>query len=448
MKILFFHKAAVIICFFLLTSTGICETEKKPPDFSLSIEEAILLGFKSNRDIQIQEQEVNSAKAGILQARSGFLPKVTANAGYSRSSSVLTLPQTQALKKDSGIFTGYKNDNKVGIEIDQAIYNGGANFANLKQSAIKLKIQEETLRARKLDTGFEVKRLYYGLLLAHEAETIAADLLGQAKSHYEDVKKKYEEGTSSRFDFLQSKVQVSKLMPELIKAKNAVELIDAELKKILGIKIQASVTLKDKFMYEPVEINESEFLKAAYLDKPEMSLMALGVDVNKWSMEAAKSGHNPQVNAGLGYNYRSNDIGDMFNRRHNNWNAGITVSIPIFDGFSTKAKVDEAKARYAQAILQKDDLTEQVALDVRKACLDLQKAQSIIDSQKDNIEEAKEALKIAQVSYDNGEGTNLEVIDAQVSLSQVEKNLSEAIYDYLMAKAYLDRTMGKGGGGQ
>jgi outer membrane protein TolC len=133
----------------------------------------------------------------------------------------------------------------------------------------------------------------------------------------------------------------------------------------------------------------------------------------------------------------------MFNDKHSNWDAGVSVTIPIFDGFSSKAKVEEARARYAQAVLEKEDLGDQIAVEIRRACLDLQQAQAIIDSQKDNIDEAKEALKIAQVRYDNGEGTNLDILDTMVSLSQVRKNLSEGIYDYLMAHAYLDRTTGK-----
>ena len=179
------------------------------------------------------------------------------------------------------------------------------------------------------------------------------------------------------------------------------------------------------------------------MNKPEMILKSLGIDINKWSIQMAKSGFRPQVNAQGAYNYTSNNLANMFNDRHSNWNVGFSLTIPIFDGFSTKAKVDAAKARYLQAAIDKDNLSDQIALDIRQGCLDLRQAESIIDSQKDNIEEAKEALRIANVSYDNGEGTNLDVLDAQVSLSQIQKNLSEGIYDYLMAQAFLDRTMGK-----
>jgi outer membrane protein len=410
----------------------------------LSLEDAITASFKNNKDIQMQEQELEIAKAQILGAKSEFLPKVNLGASYTHSGDILSLGSSSSsgLKKDMGVFTGYKNDNRLGITIDESIYNGGANISGLRQSEIGLKISQETLLAKKLDVEFEVKRLYYGILLAYETERIAQQLVDQAKSHYEDVKNKFEQGTSSKFDLLQSKVQVSKLMPELIKAKNALDLIIADLKKLLGLNMENSIKIEDTLTFSPTEINEAEFLKQAYLDKPEMILKTLGIDINKWAIRMAKAGYRPQVNAELGYSYRSNNLANMLNNRHSNWNAGFVLNVPVFDGFSTKAKVDQAKARYAQANLEKEDLINQITVDIKRACLDMRQAESIIDSQKDNIEEAKEALKIAEISYDNGEGTNLDILDAQISLAQIEKNLSEGIYDYLIAKAFLGRSIG------
>ena len=76
----------------------------------------------------------------------------------------------------------------------------------------------------------------------------------------------------------------------MIKAQNEVELIGAELKKLLGLSMEESIALKDSFLYIPVAVNEKEFLQVAYLNKPEMQLAALGVDMNKWSIEMAKAG--------------------------------------------------------------------------------------------------------------------------------------------------------------
>jgi len=224
---------------------------------------------------------------------------------------------------------------------------------------------------------------------------------------------------------------------------DAVDLIKAELKKLLAIKQKQDLEIADRQLhYSLLTIREDDFLQQAYLNKPEMILKVLGIDISRWSIQMAKSGWRPQVNADLGYDYRSNNIGNMLNNRHNNWSVGISLFMPIFDGFSTKAKVDAARARYTQAFLTKENLVDQIAVDVRQACLDLKQAEAIINSQKDNVGKAKEALKIANISYDNGEAKNLDVLDAQVSLGKVETNLSQGIYDYLMAKAELDRTLG------
>lgn len=413
---------------------------------ALSLKDAIDIAFLSNKDIQIQEEEIESAKANITAAQGQFLPTLNADASYTYNGTAFTIPSTitPGAKKDPGIFTGYPNDNKLNFSANQTIFNGGANIVNLKQARLGLKIQQETLRARKFDVEFEAKRLYYGLLFAYETERITKELLGQSQAHYEDVKSKFEQGTSSRFDVLQSKVQVSKVMPEVVKASNDIELIKADLKKLLSLKMTEDVGLKDdRLTCSYIDIKEDEFLKEAYVNNPQMILKLLGVDMNKWGIDYAKAGYGPFINANFDYMYRSNNVNTIFEYKHTNWNAGASVTIPIFDAFSTKAKVDEAKVKYNQSRLEKENVSDQVAVDIKKACLDLAEAKEILDYEKDSIEEAKEALRIANIGYDNGVKTNLDVLDSQVSLSQVERSYYEGMYDYLMAKAFLDKTIGK-----
>jgi outer membrane protein TolC len=317
---------------------------------------------------------------------------------------------------------------RVGLSVEQSIFEGGKNIVNLKQAKLELKAQEEKLRSKKLAVEFETQRLYYGILLPNETQRIAKELLDQAQSHYEIVNRKHEEGASSKFDLLQSKVQVSKVIPELVRAQNAKEMILAEFKKLIGLAPRSQVVLLDELACSFIDINEEEFLEKAYKERPELIKKSLEIDIGQQDISAAKAGGRPRVNAGFNYDYKSDDAADMFNSRHNNWNVGVAI--------------DEAKARYAQAELSEEDEKETVALEVRQAVLNLIQAKTIIESQQDSVGEAKEAVTIAGVRYDNGGGTNLDVLDAQVSLSQIEKNLSQGIYDYLMGNAYLNRTMG------
>lgn len=412
----------------------LCAPLLEAKDNLLTLKDAILIAYKNNKDLQMQEKEFAAAKAGIISARSNFLPKLNANYSYTRNQKVASPPN---------VITGYNNDNLFDLSLTESLFNGGADWANFKQSILGLKVQNETLRAKKLDVEFEAKRLYYGLLLAYETERIAQEQVDLAKAHYRDVEKKFKQGTSSRFDLLQSDVQVSLLIPELIKAKNSVQVITAELNKLLGFRVDEVTTPKEVLTYNFMNINEGQFLRIAYLNKPEMTLKSLGIDISKWSISMAQAGYRPQIDISADYKFRGNGLGSAFKTKHSNWNAGFQISVPIFDSSSSKAKVDAARALYAEALLDKANLVDQIAVDVRRGCLNLKQSQAIIISQKDNVCEAREALRIADLSYDNGVNTNLDVLNAQVSLGNIQKNLAEGIYDYLMARSYLDRTMGK-----
>ncbi|MCX5712780.1 MAG: TolC family protein, partial [Candidatus Omnitrophica bacterium] len=194
----------IFFSFSAATDRGYCQEQGGVVLSSLN--DAIKMAFDNNKDIKIQEQEVKVAQADTLGARSAFYPDLSLNAGYTRNGAVLS-NSTASTKKDPGVFAGYKNNNQLGLSLTQAIFTGGANTANLRQMQIGFKEQEETLRATKLNVEFEAKRLYYGLLLAYETRRIATGLVQKAQSHYENVKKKYEQGTASKFDVLQSKVQ-------------------------------------------------------------------------------------------------------------------------------------------------------------------------------------------------------------------------------------------------
>jgi outer membrane protein TolC len=429
LRIIVFVSLSVFLFSFLAFSQDI--PSNTPTEFNLT--NTILAAFKSNKDIQMQEQGIIVASANIEEARSVFFPHVNAELSYTHTDRVPV----------QNIFLGYRNSNAIGLSANQSIYSGGANMATLRQSQLSLKAQQETLRAKKLDVEFDARRLYYGLLLAYETQRIAKEALSLGVAHYEDVRRMYEQGAASRFDMLQSGVQVSLLEPDVVKAANEIDSIKADLNKLLARKVDSVIQTKEQLAYNFIQINENEFLQNAYLKRPEIKLKSLGVDIDQWAIEMAKSGYRPQVDLAGNLTYTSNNLKTIFNNQQRNWSAGIAVNIPIFEGFSTKAKVDAAKAQYAQAKISQDNLVDQVAVDIRKACLDLKQAEAIIRSQRDNVGQAKEALRIAEVSYANGVAINLDVFDAQVSLAQIQKNLAAGIYDYLMAQAYLDRSIGE-----
>ncbi|MFH1381085.1 MAG: TolC family protein [Candidatus Omnitrophota bacterium] len=409
----------------------------------ISIEGAIAIAVNNNKTVQMQMANIKKASAGQLWALSEFLPKAKIGYDFTYNDAVYSLPTATAARKDPGLFQGYESDNMLSLEVDQDFIKGGANVARYKQSNLELLSQKETYRATVLEVEFETKKLFYGLLLAYETERIARDLVVQAQAHYEEVSYKYKHGTASKFDLLQSKVQVARIMPQLINAENSIKLIKAELKKLLAFDMRENIEIAGRLGYNPIKIREEDFLMEAYENRPEMKLKSLGVDIEKWGIEFAKSTGVLQVSGNFTYYARSNNVADMLNSRHDNWHIGLRATMPLFDGLATPAKINEARAKYEHAKLDEEDYINQIAVDVRQACINMEDAETIIAAQKDSIVEAKEALRLSEVRYRNGVGINLDVLDSQVALAEVEQSLAEATYDYIMGKADLIKVMGR-----
>jgi outer membrane protein TolC len=409
----------------------------------LTLKDAIRTAMMNNLAIRIQEEEVEYAKGNVTYATSEFMPQINGKYDYVYNSSVLYSNALPGHRVDTRVYTGFKNDNAIGITATETVYNGGANVANLKEAKISLKIARETLRAAKLDIEFETKRLFYGLLLAYETRRIAQDLVDQAVAHYEEVRSMYSQGTASRYDLLVSRVKISTTLPQLISADNATQLIKAELKKLLVIDLLDPILFDGRLKHREVLIEEQKFLTDAYADNPQMRIKILGVDLNKWAIEFAKAGWLPQVSANFSGMYRTDNLINMVNPQHGIYALGVSATMPIFDGFATMGKVEEARAKYNQARYRKQDFADQLAVDVLSACLDIRKAKSLIDAETDSVVKAREALRLSEVRYRNGVGINLEVFDSEVSLAQVEQSLAQAEYDYIMGKAQLDRLMGR-----
>lgn len=151
MKKIFNNNFRVLIVFLLMlliTPRVFYGEANENSNDSLSLQDAIRIAFNNNKDIQIQEKEIEVARANILGVQSAFLPKVNLGAEYKHNGAILNLGSSAGAKKDIGIFSGYKNDNKLGITIDESIYNGGASIANFKGAKLGLSISEETLRAK------------------------------------------------------------------------------------------------------------------------------------------------------------------------------------------------------------------------------------------------------------------------------------------------------------
>jgi outer membrane protein TolC len=166
------------------------------------------------------------------------------------------------------------------------------------------------------------------------------------------------------------------------------------------------------------------------------------VELQKLNIVNAKSGYKPTIQAFAGYNWQnssfSTDVGDEIN----GWNAGGQLTWAIFDGALTVGKVQQAKALYQKSQTELEDRSRQIELDVRTAYSDFLEAKEVLDSQTKVQEQAEEALREANARFDAGTGTQLDVLDAETSLTQARTTQVQALHDYDTARAKFERAIG------
>lgn len=416
----------------------------------LSIEECINLALAQNGAILKSQKDLEAAYGIVVQTRAIVIPKVRAQSQYKiiDQDSIDKFPFSGA----GGFNIEYPDQSwNANVTLTQSIYEGGRINSALR--AAKLTRDQALLshQATIADNLLEVRVAYADVLLAAQQITVQEASVKLLTSELEDTKRRFEAGTVPRFNVLRAEVEVANARPRLIKAKNAHRVAKSNLVNLLGysvpkdvwqdIPLQLTATLED--MAVPYDIDLPSALNQAVERRPELGALKKTIGLRQENLISAKAGYKPSVQLTGGYGARSSSFSSDLTRDVSGWFAGAQASWDIFDGFLTKGKVDEAKARYQKSQVDFDDTTRRVELEVRTTYSNFIEAREVLDSQKKVQEQAGEALRLATARSEAGTGTQLDVLSAQTSLTEARTTQIQALRDYSAARSRLERAMGQ-----
>jgi outer membrane protein TolC len=204
------------------------------------------------------------------------------------------------------------------------------------------------------------------------------------------------------------------------------------------------VEIKGALSYQEFEAKLDANVAEALASRPELIQLKYQKQMAAEMLKMARAAYVPTIAVGGAFNYWA----DAFNFRKNNWESfysiSLVASIPIFNGLSNSAKVGETKAMMKQLDYSQKGLMEMVKFEVQLAILNLQQAKESLLSQEKNVEQAQEAVRLAELNYAEGLATNLDVSSVQVALTQAKTNYSQALYDCATALAQLEKAIGSG----
>ncbi|MFQ6109193.1 MAG: TolC family protein [Candidatus Aminicenantales bacterium] len=432
----------VIICLVFFSGRLAFSQEK----LVLTLEESIRLALSQNPYHLASEERIEAARSQVREAASGFLPTLNAQGLRTLDEKLFELefPSLIPGQPPRRMSIDFTKDYQFSLSFSLPLFTSGRLTSNFKQAKYNLLSTEEAARQSTHLTVYNTKKAFYGVLLGREFVKVAEEAVEVAEKHYRNVKNLYEVGMASKFDLLRSEVELANLKPQLIRARNSLNIAELGLKTLLGLDLSQPIELEGNLRFEPYEPDLEECLAKALQNRPELSQIRYQEQMAGEMVKLARAANLPSLAVAGTYNFWA----DQFNFQKDNWQSYYTINlvltVPLFNGFAASAKVAQSRAMIRELELTRKGLEEAIRFEVRQAILNLKEARESLLSQGKNVEQAQESLRIAELNFSEGLATTLDVSSAQAALTQAKTNYSQALYDYVVSLAELDRAMGIG----
>jgi len=391
--------------------------------------------------IRSARENMNAGKGRVLQASSPYLPQITASTGYSEN-------HAQGGAFGENITKSYTTT----LSVNQVLYDFGRTGNALDSAQFGTQAAEMDVDRVVQEVLLNVKQAYYALLQAKKLLGVAQKTLEQTESHLKQSEAFFRAGSRPKFDVTRATVDVNNARLGLINAKNTVRVNTIALFNAMGLDPVRDVEIEDIFSKPATLPSLDQAQSEALTNRPEMLKAESDISAARSRLKAAQANYLPTLSANGAYNWAHgtqqmgsfNGVplqGDV----QDSWNAGVMLSIPLFEGGLTRGRVGEARANELALEAQRDSLRQSVLLEINRAYADLESAAARIEVMDSSVKSALESLGLAEGRYKAGVGPSLEVTDARVASMKAETDQVQALYDYQLAAARLFKAMGRGG---
>lgn len=441
------RKTAAAVALLLLAAAlpTALAAQEAPAPLVLTLDDALAMALRQNPFYLATQEKEAQARAQVRSAVSRFLPTLNAQGLNTLDEKlfVLEFPSLVPGQPPQRISIDFTKNYQTALNFSVPLFAGGRLVAGYKQANYNLQASREQVRLSEQETVFNVKQAFYGYLLAREFSSVADEALALAEKFMANVKNLHEVGMASKFDLLRSEVQVANLKPQAIRARNAVDVAALGLKTVLGVATETPVEIKGELAAPPLDEVSEAVVAEALTDRPELRQLDYQRRIAGQMLKIARGSMLPTIGIGGTYNLWSDSLSFRKGAWQNYYAINLSVSLPIFNGFEARAQIGQSKAVIRELEWTRKGLSDAIAFEVRQAVLSRSQARETLLSQSKNVEQAREAVRIAELNYSEGLATNLDVSTAQVALSQARTNFSQALFDCVMSQAQLEKAIGR-----
>ncbi len=420
----------------------------KQDTLSLTLQQCISIAMDESPTIRIAQRDIERVDYANKEKMSALFPAINASASYSRT-----------LKKQKMFFDipGFPSS-PDGIEVGQDNTFAGVLsasmpiisptlWASLKMNETDAALTMESARSSKLSLINSVTKAFYGVLLAQDSYKVFERTYQNAAENARIIQNKFEQGAVSEFEWIRADVQVRNALTNLVSAESAINLSTLQLKMLMGIDMHTAIQPTGKLAdYESLVFEQAIQLSNNSLDKnTDLNQFDLKAKQLKQSLEIQKSTWLPTLSASINYQYMSMPNDDVAFKDYY-WfptsTAGLTLSIPIFQGGSKHYKAKQLQVQIKAMDDQRENLKRSLELQAITFTDNMIKAIEKMESGKKALTQAEKALDISQKMYEVGAGTYLDVTNAELGYIQAGLSYNQSIYDFISAKSELEKILG------
>jgi outer membrane protein len=421
--------------------TGIVWAQE--PQKPLTLEESVKIAMERSLTLHSAVVGIAGSEFRRKEAITNFLPWWTGQYGWTLYNTPVSIGRVQ-VGIPGAIIPTSKDIYNFGTTVNQPIFTGGFNLASYRFAKLGVDLSKETLETTKRDLVLQVRVGYFNILRAEKFLNVAQQQVKQFEAQLEVSKAFFDVGIVPKNDVLLAEVNLANAKQQLVKTANDLATAKASFNILLRREVNTPLEVVDILTYIAFPLSYDQSLGEALRLRPEIKTAQLNIDQAKENVKIARSGFFPTINLAGNYSRLSDNpyVGGGI-KFSDGWTVQALATFTLWNWGNTAFKVGENKVKVTQAEDSKTQLIESITLEVKSDYLNMMTAEKNISVTEKAIEQAEENLRMNEERYKYQVATQTDVVNAVTLLTQARVNYYGALSDFNIAKAQLERGMGR-----
>jgi len=402
----------------------------------LSLDDAVAIALETQPNIRARISDYIAAAFRVDQALAPLLPQITGSWTVARDQNVSggVSPLTTTATQTARTITTWTTTTVARLSLSQILFDFGKNFTEAARKLADFALEDTELQ-RQLVTQ-TVKESYTNINFAVRLIQVNQQAVERAELNLRSARGFFEVGTRPKSDVARAEVDVANAKVDLIRARNAERLARVALATAMGLPATTPLQIQDNLIYQPITMDRARLAEDALRQRPEYRQARLNAEANDARLRRSFRDFFPDIVGGGFYGAARADMNEI-------WELNLSLNWTLYDGGNRIARYREARANLdaAQARVKASELD--ISREVEQSINNVIEADERIQAAQVAVASAQENFRLAQGRFDAGVGTILELTDAQLALTQAQNTEAQALADYRIALARLDRAVGR-----